>query len=89
MPTPKQLQKVYREQQLAAQGDFLVHEVIECLSEGEDGFGEEDLQPHPQIPQATTPTPLPEEQAKEKTTPAEVEAEPNSIGRSAGVAPTK
>jgi hypothetical protein len=44
MPTPRQLEAVYRQQRLAAQGDFVVHEVVECLSEGEEGFGEEDLQ---------------------------------------------
>ena len=43
MPTPRQLDAIYRQQLLAAQGDFEVHEVVECVSEGEEGFGEEDL----------------------------------------------
>mmetsp|Transcript_32055 Transcript_32055/g.65283 ORF Transcript_32055/g.65283 Transcript_32055/m.65283 type:complete len:120 (-) Transcript_32055:81-440(-) len=41
MPTPRQIAAVKR----AAQEDpyFVVHEVVECVSEGEEGFGEEDL----------------------------------------------
>jgi hypothetical protein len=43
MPTPRQLERIYREQALAAQGDFVVNEVVECVSEDEEGFGEEDI----------------------------------------------
>jgi hypothetical protein len=52
MPTPSQIAKAKR----AASEDpyFVVHEVVECVSEGEEGFGEEDL------PEAQrTPTNLP------------------------------
>ena len=49
MPTPGQLAELRRQQQLAAQGDFEVHEVIECVSSGDEGHGEEDLAPHQQV----------------------------------------
>jgi len=41
MPTPSQIKAMQR----AAQEDkyFTVHEVVECVSEGEEGFGEEDI----------------------------------------------
>ena len=43
MPTPSQIAAVKK----AASEDpfFIVHEVVECVSEGEEGFGEEDLLP--------------------------------------------
>jgi hypothetical protein len=41
MPTPSQIEAAKRN----AEQDpyFTVHEVVECVSEGEEGFGEEDL----------------------------------------------
>ena len=49
MPTPGQIAAVRRQDALAAQGDFEVHEVVECVSSGDEGFGEEDLAPHEQV----------------------------------------
>ena len=49
MPTPGQLAELRRQQQLAAHGDFEVHDVIECVSSGDEGHGEEDLAPHQQV----------------------------------------
>jgi hypothetical protein len=49
MPTPAKLSQAQRQDLLAAQGDFEVHEVFECVSSDEEGFGEEDLQPHEQV----------------------------------------
>jgi hypothetical protein len=49
MPTPSQLEAARRQQELSAQGDFEVHEVIECVSSDDEHFGEEDLLEHKQI----------------------------------------
>lgn len=43
MPTRKELYLAKRQEALAAEGDFKVHEVIECVSSGEEGYGDEDL----------------------------------------------
>ena len=43
MPTREELRRAKRQEALAAEGDFKVHEVIECVSSGEEGYGEEDL----------------------------------------------
>ena len=43
MPTRKELYLAKRQEALAAEGDFKVYEVIECVSSGEEGYGDEDL----------------------------------------------
>ena len=43
MPTPEEIYRAKRQEALAAEGDFKVYEVIECVSSGEEGYGEEDL----------------------------------------------
>ena len=43
MPTRKELHLAKRQEALAAEGDFKVYEVIECVSSGEEGYGDEDL----------------------------------------------
>jgi len=41
MPTPSQIAKA--KQAETEDLYFVVHEVVECVSEGEEGYGEEDL----------------------------------------------
>jgi hypothetical protein len=41
MPTPSQIAKAKRAE--SEDQYFVVHEVVECVSEGEEGYGEEDL----------------------------------------------
>ena len=43
MPTPSQLRAVQRHASGATNDDFVVHEVVELVDEGEEGFGQEDL----------------------------------------------
>ena len=52
MPTPKEIEKMRRNAALAQQGDFYVHEVVECVSSDDENCGKEDL---PAAPDPATP----------------------------------
>ena len=43
MSTRNELHLDKRQEALASEGDFKVYEVIECVSSGEEGYGDEDL----------------------------------------------
>ena len=57
MPTPKEIEKMRRNAALAQQGDFYVHEVVECVSSDDENCGKEDLPaaPDPATPAAPAP----------------------------------
>ncbi len=60
MPTPKEIEKMRRNAALAQQGDFYVHEVVECVSSDDENCGKEDL---PAAPDPATPA-APEKRAE-------------------------